>query len=85
MNSNRQLDQIETESPNLKSDENVKMVLTDEEKSRKLINNLDNVVKSLSKHLTASQQLNKDTEKGIKDINQSNNQRKINIKIRNKK
>lgn len=56
-------------------------MLSDDEKSRKLIENLDSVVKSLSKHLTASQQLNKDTEKGTKDISQSNNQRKIDIKI----
>lgn len=71
---NRQLEQISSESPNLKSDENVEMILADNEKSRQLVSSLNNTVKSLPNQLIISQQLNKDTETTIKDINQSNNQ-----------
>lgn len=52
--------------------------MANDEKSRKLINSLDNIVKSLPNHLIEAQQLNKDTEKAIKDVAQSNNQCKIN-------
>lgn len=66
-----------SETPNVDTDDNVKMVLSNDEKSRQLIDKLDDVVKSLSNDLIASRQLNVQTDKGIKDINQSNNQRKI--------
>jgi len=49
-------------------------VMANDEKSRKLINSLDDVVKSLPNHLIAAQQLNKDTDKAIKDVTQSNKQ-----------
>lgn len=79
MISNRRLDQILAESPSVNSDENVEAVLDDGEKSRQLINTLENIVKSLPNHLVASQQLNKDNENAIKDNTQSKNQRKMNI------
>lgn len=72
---NRQLEQIVSETP--KSDNNMETVMANDEKSRKLINSLDNIVKSLPDHYQAAQQLNKDTDKAIKDIIQSNNQCKI--------
>jgi len=49
-------------------------VMANDEKSRKLINSLDDVVKSLPNHLIAAQQLSKDTDKAIKDVTQSNKQ-----------
>lgn len=55
------------------------MILADNEKSRQLVSSLNNTVKSLPNQLITSQQLNKDTETTIKDINQSNNQCKIKI------
>lgn len=72
---NRQLDQIASETP--KSKNNMETVMSNDEKSRQLINSLDNVVKSLPNHLIAAQQLNKDTDKTIKDVTQSNKQCKI--------
>lgn len=81
MNLDRQLEQISSETPDLKSDKNVVMVLADNEKSHQLVSSLNSTVNSLPNQLIASQQLNKDTETSIKDINQSNNQCKINIKI----
>jgi len=66
-----------SEIPNVQSDENVKMVSANDEKSRQLINRLDNVMKTLSNDLVASRQLNVHTDKGVKDINQSKNQCKI--------
>lgn len=53
------------------------MVLADNEKSRQLISNLDEIVKSLPNKIIASQQLNKDNDKTTKDIAHSNNQRKL--------
>jgi len=52
-------------------------VMANDEKSRKLINRLDHVVESLPSHLIAAQQLNKDTDKAIKDVTQSNKQCKM--------
>lgn len=65
----------------MKSDENVETILNQGEKSRELIKNLDNMSKSLPKDLNTSRDLTKDTENGIKDINQSNKQCELNIKI----
>lgn len=53
------------------------MVLADGEKSRQLISSLDDVLKSIPNHLTASQTLNNDTEQTNKYHTQSNNQRTI--------
>lgn len=72
------------ENPNIKSDENVKQILENSdngEKSNQLISNLDNLVKSLPNHLTASQKLNEDIEKTLKDNSQTSNQCKIIISI----
>lgn len=66
----------------MKSDKNVETILDQDEKSRELIKNLDNISKSLPKDLSTSRDLTKDTEHGIKDINQSNKQCKLNIKIK---
>jgi len=71
----RQLEQIVSETP--KSENNMETVMANDEKSRKLINTLDHVVESLPNHLVAAQQLNKDTDKAIKDVTQSNKQCKI--------
>jgi len=49
-------------------------VMANDEKSQKLINSLENVVKSLPNHLIVAQQLNKDTDTAIKDVTQSNKQ-----------
>eukprot|EP00102_Acyrthosiphon_pisum_P016424 XP_008187385.2 PREDICTED: laminin subunit alpha [Acyrthosiphon pisum] len=68
----KQLEQIVSETP--KSENNMETVMANDEKSRKLIDSLDNVVKSLPDHLIAAQQLNKDTDKAIKDVTQSNKQ-----------
>jgi len=72
---NRQLEQIVSETP--KSENNMETVMANDEKSRKLINTLENVVESLPSHIVAAQQLNKDTDKTIKDVTQSNKQCKI--------
>lgn len=45
--------------------------------SRELIDNLDGIVNSLPKQLPASEQLIDDTEKTLKEIDQSKNQCKI--------
>lgn len=66
-----------SETPNVQSDENVKMVFANDEKSRQLIDRLENVVKTLSNDLVTSRQLNVHADKGMKDINQSKNQCKI--------
>lgn len=50
------------------------MVLADGEKSRQLISSLSDVLKSIPNHLTASQNLNNDTEQANKYYTQSNNQ-----------
>lgn len=47
------------------------------EKSKQLIDSLDNLVKLLPDHLNASQQLNEDIKKALKDNIQTNNQCKI--------
>lgn len=60
-----------------KSENNMETVMANDEKSRKLINTLENVVESLPNHIVAAQQLNKDTDKTIKDVIQSNKQCKI--------
>lgn len=56
----------------------MEMALADDEKSRKLINDLSDLTDSLPNSLIASQELNKDSKNAQKDISQSNNQCKIN-------
>lgn len=75
----RQLAQIVSNTPNIKSDIDMDKVLESDNKARTLINNLDDKVKSLPNRLTESQQLNNDTEHAAKDISQSNNQCIIHI------
>lgn len=61
------------------------MILDQNEKSRELINSLHDIVTSLPNYLNTSQELTKDTENGIKDINQSNNQCKYTLNEKNNK
>lgn len=56
------------------------MVLADGEKSRQLINSLDDILKSIPNRLTVSQNLNNNTEQANKYHTQSNNQCKTFIK-----
>lgn len=53
------------------------MALTAGENSLALTKKLDTIVNSLPNHLSASEQLNDDNEKTLKDVNQSNKQCKI--------
>jgi len=70
----RQLEQIASNTPNVKSDNDVAMALAGDEKSRQLTNSLDKIVDSLPFHLVASQKLNTDTGNAVKDIAQSEKQ-----------
>lgn len=57
-------------------------ILDQDKKSLELIKNLDDLSKSLPNDLKTSRELTKDTENGIKDINQSDNQCNLYIKIK---